>query len=47
MNFLESMGIVHKETDNNFKMAPAIMMMVLILVFLGTIIYLFASSLGG
>ena len=45
MNFLESIGIVENETDRSFKMAPAIIMMVLMLAFFGTIVYICISSL--
>jgi hypothetical protein len=45
MQFLESIGVVQNETDKSFKMAPAVVMMILMLAFLGSMIYIFAGSL--
>jgi hypothetical protein len=46
IRFLESIGIVQKETNKGFQMLPAIVMMVLMLAFVGTTLYILISSLS-
>ncbi len=47
IQLLERMGVVQKETNRSFKMLPAIIMMLLMLAFVGTTLYILISSLNG
>jgi len=46
IHFLESLGIVKKDTNTPFNMASAILMMLLMLTFVGTTLYILISSLS-
>jgi hypothetical protein len=46
LQFFERIGIVKNENSNNFKMVPAIVMMLLLLTFVGATIYILVSSLS-
>lgn len=43
--FLETIGVIKSEKSEEFKIAPAILMLVLMLAFMGTTIYMLVSSL--
>lgn len=45
IQFLETIGVIKSDRSDDFKIAPAILMMVLMLTFLGTTIYMLISSL--
>lgn len=43
--FLETIGVIKSEKTAEFKMAPAILMLILMLAFMGTTVYMLVSSL--
>jgi hypothetical protein len=43
--FLETIGVLKSKRSEEFKIAPAILMMVLMLAFMATTIYMLVSSL--
>jgi hypothetical protein len=45
INFLEAIGAIKNKTKE-FKIAPAIIMMILMLLFLGTTVYILIASLN-
>ena len=45
IHFLESIGVIKNKKNGEFKIAPAIFMMVLMLAFIGTTLYIVISSL--
>lgn len=45
LQFLERIGVVKSET-NSFKLIPAVVIMLLMLVFVGTTFYILISSLS-
>jgi hypothetical protein len=45
-NFLETIGVIKNKNSADFKMFPAILLMVLMLTFVGTTIYILISSLN-
>jgi hypothetical protein len=47
IHLLERIGVVQKETNRSFKMMPAIIMLVLMLTFVGTTLYILISSMNG
>ena len=46
LQLLERIGIVQKESNRNFNLVPAIIMLLLMLSFVGTTLYILISSLG-
>lgn len=47
IQILERIGVVQKESNRPFQMIPAIIMIVLMLTFVGTTLYILISSLNG
>ena len=45
LNLLERIGIVQNESNKHFRPVPAIIMLVLMLSFVGTTLYILISSL--
>jgi hypothetical protein len=45
IQFLETIGVIKNERSEDFKIAPAILIMILMLTFLGTTVYMLVSSL--
>ena len=45
IEILERIGFVKKENNNNFKMIPAIVILLLMLCFVGTTFYVLISGL--
>jgi hypothetical protein len=46
LHFLERIGFVRKESNSGFAMGPAVIMMLLMLGFVGTTVYILISSLA-
>lgn len=46
IDFLERIGVVRKENNPTFKLAPALIMMLLMAAFVGTTVYILISSLS-
>jgi hypothetical protein len=47
MRFLEIFCVSNNDRNDSFRLGPAITMMVLLLTFVGAIIYILVSSLAG
>jgi hypothetical protein len=47
IELLERIGVVQKESNRTFQWIPAIIMLVLMLTFVGTTLYILVSSLNG
>ncbi len=47
INLLERIGIVQRESNRSFKMLPAIIMLLLMVTFVGTTLYILFSSMSG
>jgi hypothetical protein len=45
INLLERIGIVQNESNRSFKLIPAIIMLLLMVSFVGTIVYILFSSI--
>lgn len=47
IQLLERIGVVQKKSNRSFQMIPAIIMLVLMLTFVGTTLYILISSMNG
>ncbi len=45
IHFLETIGVLKDQKNVDFKMIPAVLMMLLMLTFFGAIVYILISSL--
>lgn len=46
IDLLEQIGIVQRKTNRSFKIVPAIIMLLLMVTFVGTTVYILVSSLN-
>ncbi|HEY1021374.1 MAG TPA: hypothetical protein VGE06_03635 [Flavisolibacter sp.] len=46
INYLKKIGIVQQESNSQFKPVPAFLIMVLMLTFVGTTLYILINSLS-